>query len=323
MRIRSLATAAALTALSAVAAHAADTTPEAQAHVAAAKRIAGDDLAIAQRIFCKTSKEMDELRNLGGFAKNYDMHYMEPVRVFDNVYAMGLTTVTVYAISTPDGIILIDAFYDDGIDSVLVPSLKKVGLDPARIKYIVVTHGHVDHYGGARRLQDRYGARVMMSAADWDFVEKSKAPPETKPKRDMVITEGQHFTFGGQSIDFSFIPGHTPGAVGLIFPVKEHGRPHMAAIFGGTQFGDMPVGQMQTYLHSIDHFANLTRKAGVDVELASHAIADDTIPKMIVLRDLPDIRPNPLVMTPASYQRFLQVHKECMAAAAPKAAGGG
>ena len=323
MMIRTLALAAALAVLGGATAGAVDTTPEALAHAAAAKRIAGDDLSIVQRIFCKTSKEMDELRNLGGFAKNYDMHYMEPVKIFDNVYAMGLSTVTVYAISTPDGIILIDGFYDDGIDSVLIPSLKKVGLDPARIKYIVVTHGHVDHYGGARRLQDRYGAHVMMSAADWDFVDKSRGGPETKPRRDMVITDGQTFTFGGQRIDFSFIPGHTPGAVGVIFPVRDHGQAHMAAIFGGTQFGDMPVGQMQTYLHSIDHFADLTRKAGVDVELASHAIADDTIAKMTVLRDAPEVRPNPLVMTPESYQRFLQIHRECMAAAAPKAPGGG
>ncbi len=313
---------AAVAALAAGAASASDTTPEAQAHVAAAKTAAGLDLATTQRVFCKTSKEMDELRNLGGFAKNYAMHYMEPSRIFDDVYALGLSTVTAYVIATPDGLILIDALYDDSIDSVLIPSLKKLGLDPTKIKYVVVTHGHADHYGGARQIQDRFGARVMMSAADWDFIEKNNAKPETKPRRDMVITEGQRFTFGGRNIDFSLIPGHTPGAVGLIFQVKDQGRPHTAAIFGGTQFGDMPVGARETYLHAIDHFSDLTRKAGADVELASHAIADDTIAKITVLRVMPQVRPNPLIVGSAAYQRFLQVHKECMAAAVPRAPGG-
>ena len=42
----------------------------------------------------------------------------------------------------------------------------KLGLDPATIKYAIVSHGHSDHSGGAKYLQDRYNARVLLSAID-------------------------------------------------------------------------------------------------------------------------------------------------------------
>jgi metallo-beta-lactamase class B len=43
---------------------------------------------------------------------------------------------------------------------ILVPNMRALGLDPARIKYVVLTHGHGDHWGGAKYLQDTFGARV-------------------------------------------------------------------------------------------------------------------------------------------------------------------
>jgi len=36
-----------------------------------------------------------------------------------------------------------------------------------------VSHAHIDHIGGAKFLQDTYGTRIAMPAADWDFTEKS------------------------------------------------------------------------------------------------------------------------------------------------------
>ena len=41
------------------------------------------------------------------------------------------------------------------------------GLDPAQIKYVIVQHGHFDHFGGAQYLQDKYKARILMAAEDW------------------------------------------------------------------------------------------------------------------------------------------------------------
>ena len=71
----------------------------------------------------------------------------------------------------------------------MVGGLKKLGLDPAQIKYVIVSHGHGDHHGGAKLLQDRFGARVVMAAADWDLLDRARHQ-NPRPKRDMVATDG-------------------------------------------------------------------------------------------------------------------------------------
>ena len=54
-----------------------------------------------------------------------------------------------WAVSTSAGIIIIDPIYDYSVEEQVVGGLKKLGLDPAQIKYVVVSHAHRDHAGGA------------------------------------------------------------------------------------------------------------------------------------------------------------------------------
>jgi metallo-beta-lactamase class B len=70
------------------------------------------------------------------------------------------------AVTTSEGIILIDTLYEYSVEDEIVNGLKKLGLDPTKIKYVIVTHGHADHYAGDPYLQSRLGARILMSAAD-------------------------------------------------------------------------------------------------------------------------------------------------------------
>ena len=86
-----------------------------------------------------------------------------------------------------------------------------MGLDPANIKYAVVSHAHPDHDGGAQYLQEHYGTRVIMSPADWDVLDKQKFG--TKPKRDMEATDGQKLTLGDTTVTMYITPGHTPGTI--------------------------------------------------------------------------------------------------------------
>jgi metallo-beta-lactamase class B len=63
--------------------------------------------------------------------------------VYDNMYFIGMSTQNTWAITTSDGITLLDTLNSEQeARDVIVPSLQKVGLDPAQIKYIVVGHGH-------------------------------------------------------------------------------------------------------------------------------------------------------------------------------------
>ena len=111
-----------------------------------------------------------------------DEWYAEPAQVFDNLYFVGTRDHGAWAVTTSEGIIVIDALYDYAVESAVVDGLRKLGLDPEDIAYVVVSHGHGDHHGGAKHLQDRFGAQVVMGGPDWDLVEGSTRDPIPNPR---------------------------------------------------------------------------------------------------------------------------------------------
>jgi metallo-beta-lactamase class B len=113
------------------------------------------------------------------------VYHVEPVKVSDNLYFVGEKEYSAWAVTTSEGIILLDTIWAYSVEDEIVGGLKKLGLDPAQIKYALVTHGHIDHVGGARYLQDHFGTRIIMSAADWDLVDQSPRIA-AKPKRDLI-----------------------------------------------------------------------------------------------------------------------------------------
>ena len=103
-----------------------------------------------------------------------DTWYAEPAKVFDNVYWLGTKFHSAWAIKTSAGIILIDTMFNYAVEAEIVEGMKKLGLNPADIKYLVISHAHGDHDEGAKLIQDRYGARVIMGAPDWDSIAQVK-----------------------------------------------------------------------------------------------------------------------------------------------------
>ena len=139
-----------------------------------------------------------------------------PRIIFDNLYFIGTKQTGIYAINTPDGIIMIDTNFEYDAKE-LTLGLLNFGLDPNNIKYIIITHGHDDRYYGAKSLQEAYpNAKVAMSAADWDLVAKDNGPAQFKPQKDMVVTDGQKITLGDVTVTAYITPGHTPGTLSLI-----------------------------------------------------------------------------------------------------------
>ena len=249
---------------------------------------------------------------------------LEPTKIFDNMYVIGRSGTAVYAITTSAGIMLIDTGYQNEVEPVLLAGMKKAGLDPAQIKVILLGHGHADHFGGAPYLQEHYSAHVYLTQADWNLMENPppapgkapKGPPPVLPKHDMVITEGQPIVLGDEKVTPFAIPGHTPGSTGFIFPVKDNGKTHMAAMYAGTILGAGAISDegLQQYMKSIAHFKEETRKAKVDVEVQNHPLYDGLTEKLEKLKSRKKGEPNPFVVGEANYQKFLDVMSACMQA---------
>src|SRR5205814_629481 len=81
---------------------------------------------------------------------------------FDNLHFVGTKFHSAWALTSSDGIILIDTLYDYASEEAIVGGLKKLGLDPAMVKYVIVSHAHGDHVGGAKLMQDRFGSRLVL-----------------------------------------------------------------------------------------------------------------------------------------------------------------
>jgi metallo-beta-lactamase class B len=239
-----------------------------------------------------------------------------PAKVFDNLYYLGQTEYSAWAVTTSDGIIVVDTLFDYSVEDEIVNGLTTLGLDPYKIKYVLVSHGHIDHVGGARLLQERFSARVIMSAADWDLVGRSTAA-WPKPRRDMVATDGQQLTLGDTTLTMYLTPGHTPGTVSTLIPVKDQGVPHIAAEWGGTGFNftitpDKPRKfWFEQYSNSADHFREAVTKAGADVLIANHPNQDGAKMKLAALANRKPGDPHPFVIGNDSVKRYVTMVGEC------------
>jgi metallo-beta-lactamase class B len=304
-------------------------SPEVEQHIAAAKAAAGTEHAGLFDAVCTTARNVIAQASApprasgpgagaraGGppAAPPRERWYAEPVKVFDNMYFVGQTEFSAWAITTSQGIILLDAIFDYSVEDEVVGGLKKLGLDPAQIKYVIVSHGHLDHAAGAKFLQEKFGSRLIMTAADYDLMDRDNPP--WKPKRDLVATDGYKLTLGDTTLTLYVTPGHTEGTISTIIPLKDGGRPHVAAAWGGTLFNFGPIKpRLQAYAASAERFKGIAARAGADVVLSNHTVYDGSKIKLpAVLARKPGER-HPYVGGPDSVARYLTTVGECAQAA--------
>jgi metallo-beta-lactamase class B len=232
------------------------------------------------------------------------------VKVFDNLYFVGQTEYSAWVVTTTEGMILIDTLFDYSVEEEVVGGLKKLALDPAMIRYVIVTHPHPDHHGGAKFLQDHYKPRVVMSGADWDVIDRLSG---TKPARDMVATDGQTLTLGDTTITLYITPGHTPGTLSVLIPVRENGTRHLAALWGGTGL-NADRASLEAYIRSAQRFDEIVQKAGADIILSNHTDWDGSKVNLPQLTKREPDTPNPYVVGTPAVRRYLEVAKECATA---------
>ncbi len=254
-------------------------------------------------------------------APSRDTWYAPPAKVFDNLYFVGGKIQSSWALTTKEGIILIDTIYPYNSEELVIGGMKKLGLDPKNIKYVLISHAHADHIGGAEMLQTRYKARIVMGGPDWDWVEKYPNRYKTMaPKRDIVATDGMKITLGGTTVTIWLTPGHTPGTMSYTFAVLDRGKPFNVAYSGGTAFNfvnntpDPGIKNFQTYIDSQKHMAAEAASTGATVLLSNHSEFDNAFNKNRMLAGRGK-GPHPYEIGTDLVQRYFQVSQGCARAA--------
>src|SRR5687768_3198150 len=238
-------------------------------------------------------------------ARDVEIQKIEPFKVFDNLYYVGPCYVSVWLLTTPQGHILFDSAQEPFVDGVIA-NIQKFGINLRDIKYIILSHGHLDHVGGAARLQEATGARVVAVAEDWTMIEaldgktnRRDPKPNRMPKRDMVVKDGDTLTLGNQSLRFHQLPGHTPGVLmteGIA--VYDGGRQYKAVVPAGAGGGSGLAGAEQ----GVRNAAKLAAMQGVQVSLLTHSWAEPdgypgggVLERAVLLKNRKPGQPHPFV----------------------------
>jgi metallo-beta-lactamase class B len=292
--------------------------PAVDKHIALATAAAKTDL-LGPLGLCKTAGPADGPDFMTMYNTQVKKPPLQPMQVMDNLYFLGNYWTSAYAVKTSAGIVIIDSLDNaDESKQYIEGGLRTLGLDPADIKYVIVSHAHGDHYGGAQYLRDKFNAHIVMSDIDWKSFEDPKFDPkriplfDPPPKRDMAVNDGDTITLGDTTFKLYLIPGHTLGTLATVFTVHDRGQPHRVVDWGGTayNFGPLP-DRLQIYADTTEKYHDIMKRENTDVFLSNHVIFDDAVAKMATLKDRKPGDPNPYVVGQDAVQRFLTILGEC------------
>jgi metallo-beta-lactamase class B len=318
-------------------------SPEVQTHINNAYLLLGKDLpdSLIPSLFIVPRRGLGAPSMVAPSPSLGSTVKVPPTKVFDQLYYLGSDTLGAWALTTSDGIILIDTMNNaSDAENIIEAGMKTLGLNPASIKYILITHGHGDHFGGAKYFQDKYKAKVMMGAADWALLNgtarQGGAPapqpgaarpggagaPQAAarqgggnrvapPAHDLDIADGQKLVLGNTTVSLYLSPGHTPGSMSAIFPVTDNGVPHTVSLFGGTGIPTTREG-VGVYIDSVTRLIQAGTQANADVAISTHPIFDGSDDKAMKLAASPRKpgEPNPWVLGVSGYLRYMMVNLE-------------
>ena len=241
-----------------------------------------------------------------------------PTPVFDNFNYVGHAQYGAWVVETSAGLVLIDALNspDEG-KRYIEGGMAKLGLDPANLRYLIVMHGHGDHWGAGGYLQKKYpNLKVALGAEDWRLLENTaptgfRGPP---PTRDIVIRGDTTITLGNTTIQLFSTPGHTPGGLSALFTVNDAGTPHTVAYWGGTGLPGNSAA-LVTYLQSLRKFSAKAVAAGADVLASNHPYLDTTLNAISLLGWRDAGEPHPFVIGREAVARYYEILDLCVSAA--------
>ena len=234
---------------------------------------------------------------------NIEEERVAPFKVFDNLYYVGVKKISAWLLESDQGLILFDSLYGD-LTGLAIESIRELGFDPDDIRYVIVSHAHRDHIGGARRLQEEFGSVVMMTEADWSIAAEPAIPEDyPKPIRHLSASDGSTLNLGRTRLRFFQTPGETPGVLSTRFTVYDNGYPHEAFLFGGADLNFAGIQQTELYINSVERLMQLE---GIEVNIPNHPEFGEVFERYEILREREDGDFHPFV-DPESWDAWLEI----------------
>lgn len=225
---------------------------------------------------------------------------MEPFRIWENLYYVGDRCLCMHLVDTGDGLLLFDCGYGH-TTHMIERSVERLGFDCRDLKWIIVTHGHFDHFGSGNALREKYGCKIYMSRVDTELIREDPARalmdygphPMGMCWPDEMLEDGQVLQLGNTKVRCVLAPGHTYGVMAFFFEVGGK----LAGIWGGTGITSLhgawcralglPAKKAEAMLKSVEKL----RPEQVEINLGNHPPQNCTLEKRQWMMEHPGDNP--------------------------------
>ena len=267
----------------------------------------------------RKQKQIKEHPMARRFWANQESRYVKPFQMYGNLYYVGDNWTCVHLVDTGDGLLLFDAGNcAGGAVAMLIQAIWEAGFNPADVKWLVLSHGHVDHIGAVNFFKRMFGTKIYMGAPDAEnfrehpelsLIQESTDCMDEIFEVDVEIHDGDKIQFGNTEVQFYLVPGHTEGVIACFFDVTEGNESKRVGYYGGFGFntlqksylmevGDSEFAMREIYGKSLEKVMD----ERVDIFMPNHTNNVDLLTKRAYMLEHPE--ENPFV-DPEAWRKYL------------------
>jgi metallo-beta-lactamase class B len=155
-----------------------------------------------------------------------------PMRISDNVWHIGTASLTVLLVKTKNGAVLIDGGMPQQA-SLTLDNIKRLGMAPSDVRYILHSHAHTDHAGPLAAIRQATGATLVSNAESAMLLQRGGSDDLhfgdditfAPVHADRLVQDGESIELGDMNFTVHFTPGHTPGSMSWTWTDTRDGKP--------------------------------------------------------------------------------------------------